>query len=493
MRFTDELKRNANMTYTTNGAEAKCTSGDALVDLFAMAGAAREMDFNTLLSLWRRARVKYPTEADNFVLYVRDIRNGGCGERKIGRRFLKELALVNPDKVARNLQKIAEAGRWDDLYELIGTPVESSMWECMTEQLKKDIIGATKNEPISILAKWLKSVNASSNETRILGRKTAAQLGLSEREYRKTLAKLRNHLDVVERKMSSGRWNEINFESVPSVAMNRYIKCYNTRCQEAFAKYKQAVQKGEAKINASTLYPYDIMQKVVSIGHRWYDIHLDRNEVDPILEEQWKALPNYVGENMNVLVVADTSGSMFDPNFQPIATSVGLAMYFAERNTGAYHNLFMTFNSRPDIIQLEDDMDFTDKINKIANAPWGGSTDLDRTYQKIYDIAASSGEAPAAVCVISDMQINSWFRDGDNYAKTITEKWERKFREIGLRCPKFIYWNVNATRPTFHSGANTAFLSGYGIGPFKNFKTLIECSALEGVLKILNLPEFTLE
>jgi hypothetical protein len=496
MSFTDELKRNANTTYTDNGALAKSTSGDALVDLFAMAGAARDMNFETLYGLWKRARVDYPTEADNFVLYIRDIRNGGCGERKIGRRFLKELAMVEPEKVTRNLQKIADAGRWDDLYELIGTPVEQAMWNCMSEQLKKDVIGVIKNEPISILAKWLKSVNASSAQTRKLGKMTAIHFGLTEKEYRKTLAKLRNHLDVVERKMSAGRWNEINFEKVPSVALNRYIKCYNNRCQEAFAEYKLAVQKGEAKINASTLYPYDIMQKILNgeaNAGGWYDINVDHALVDSILEEQWKALPNYLNEDMNVLVVADTSGSMFSPNWQPIATSIGLAMYFAERNTGAYHNMFMTFSSSPQVIQLEDNMDFVTKINKIGNAPWGGSTNLDKTYEMIYNMASTSGEAPAAICVISDMQINAWARQGEDYAKTITEKWENKFRAIGLRCPKFVYWNVNATRPTFHSGANTAYLSGYGIGPFKNLNTLLECSALEGVLKILNLPEFTLE
>ena len=49
------------------------------------------------------------------------------------------------------------------------------------------------------------------------------------------------------------------------------------------------------------------------------------------LEAQWKALPDYVQEGTNILVMADTSGSMYG---RPMASALGLAVYFAERNMG---------------------------------------------------------------------------------------------------------------------------------------------------------------
>ena len=91
-------------------------------------------------------------------------------------------------------------------------------------------------------------------------------------------------------------------------------------------------QKRRGKINASTLFPYDIVEKILY------------GEKAVRYSKQWKALPDYVEKGTNALVMADVSGSM---RGRPMATSIGLAIYFAERNIGAYHNLFMTFSGRP--------------------------------------------------------------------------------------------------------------------------------------------------
>lgn len=483
MSFESALRREADFKLTENGGRArKNTNGGAMLDLFATIGAMRSRGDKEIIDKWLDARAEDETLADNLVLYARDIRNGGCGERRVGRLLLKELAKIDPAKVARNIDKIVDAGRWDDVFVLFDTPVEDDMIAAVKKQLKSDVVGASKNQPISVLGKWMPSPNTSSAKTRASARRIRTKLGLTEATYRKTLSMLRKHLNVVETLMSSGQWDKLNFESIPSLAMKRYTRAYNHRCYEAFMAYKESLKKGEAKVNAATLYPYDIVQTAFAYG----------NNIDPVQEAQWKALPNYV-EDENVLFVVDTSGSMTWDSYRPIATAVGLGIYFAQRNTGAYHNLYMNFDTNPKICKIQDNWSLERCINEVKRAPWGGSTDLDRTFQLIYNIAAKEGEAPKAICIVSDMEINCWHYNGDKYFDTITEKWRAAFEQIGLEMPKLIYWNVDARSDTFHAQANdnVAFVSGYGVGPFKNFQKLLNYNAVEAMREILSQEAFS--
>lgn len=482
--FVDEMKAAANTKFTSNGGIAKTTTMSSIVDLFGIIGSARNMGENDIINMWNEARRESEILADNMILYTRSIRNGGCGERRIGRLLLKQLAILNPDKVSRNLQKVVDAGRWDDLYSLIDTPVEKHMWAFIKRQMALDIMGCIAQQPISIMAKWLKSTNASSRQTCSLGRITAKKLGMTEKDYRKMLSKLRKYIDVVERKMSAGLWDDINFENVPSVALNRYINSYNKHCAERFEEYKQKVQDGKAKINAATLYPYDIIQKIL-VNYEWVD---QVRMVDDILKLQWNNLPNFLDEPKNVLMVVDTSGSMTCNNYRPLATAMGLGLYFAERNTGAFHNLFMTFSENPSIISLKDSQDFVSKLNTIFSAPWGLNTDLDATFEKVYELSVKADDSPAAICIVSDMQIDEW--TNPTLANTLADKWEEKFNEAGLKFPKLIYWNVNSTN-TYLGGRNVSYVSGYGINPFKNFTELLEHTPEQAVAKILSKPEFS--
>ena len=201
------------------------------------------------------------------------------------------------------------------------------------EQLIKDIQNKKSGESISLLAKWLPSINASNADTIKKGKYLAKCFGMSEKRYRKTLADLRAYLDVVEVKMSADRFNQIDYGSVPSKAMNNYRKAFLRQDEERFNAYLAQVAKGKANINASVLYPYDIVEKYLSGG-----------AYDEVLEAQWKALPDYVDGDKRFLVMADVSGSMYG---RPMATSVSLAIYFAQRNKGPFANTFMTFSNRP--------------------------------------------------------------------------------------------------------------------------------------------------
>lgn len=477
--FVNAAKAMANQTRTENGGIAySSTNGGALLDIYAKIGGMRNRDASAIISDWKTARRENPTLADNLILYTRDIRNAGLGERRIGRILLKELAVINPDKVARNFETIVDAGRWDDLFIFIGTPVENQMWNFIKTQLVKDMEDMRANRPVSVMAKWLKSINTSSNESRAIANATCKALNITPKTYRKTLSRLRKYIDVVERKMSAGDWDSINFEGVPSVAMSRYISTFNKHVPEKFAAYKQALSKGEAKVNAATLYPYDITEKFLYTNYR---------TLDPVDEAQWKALPNYVEGEYDVLVMADVSGSM---SGKPMATSVGLATYFAQRNKGAYHNLYMTFSRDPQFIALQDSWGLAQCLNKVLNTGVGYNTNLDKAFQLVYNTGVKTGEVPKALVIISDGQFDYDYR-GDA-ANSIVGKWNSKLRAAGLPETKVISWNVNARQDNYIGTVydNISYCSGAGAGPFNNLRELIEYNAYEAMVKILTQPQF---
>lgn len=487
MSFVNGFTNQASYTTTENGAAVFNTTGNALLDLFARIGGMRKANPRDVEAAWLRARDEDKELADSLILYTRNIRDGGLGERELGRIMLKLLALKDPAKVARNLDTIVNAGRWDDLFVLQDTKVETEAFEFMKQQFRKDIVGMGKNESISLLAKWLPSINASSKETKKLGRKVALYFGLSERVYRKTLSALRSYLDVTEKKMSAKQFEEIEYDKVPSVAMTRYRSAFGRHDYERFNSFIQAALKGETKINASVSYPYELIKPYIQQRYQGWWMQENIN-VDNVLEAQWKNLPNYVEGEHNVIAMADISGSMLSDNQQPMATSVSLSIYFAERNTGAYKNLMMTFSQNPDFIELNPHDTVAARVKRVTQNP-ALNTNLDRAFAKIYEVARENNEAPDALVVISDGEIDSYTRT----ANSIVAKWRNEYAKIGLVAPKLIMWNV-ASRGNHYlakkDDVGIAYISGSSASTFKELTTLIAMDAVTAMKMILSKPQF---
>lgn len=215
------------------------------------------------------------------------------------------------------------------------------------------------------------------------------------------------------------------------------------------------------------------------------------NKPSEVDELQWAALPNYINEEFDVVVMADVSGSMTTDNYRPLATSIGLATYFAQHNKGAYKGLFMTFSSKPTFINIGTNSSLDEALQKVYKAPLGLYTNLDAAFEAIYETSVKSSESPKALIVISDMEIDRWY-DG-TYTSSISQKWKTKFEEAGLTMPKLILWNVesrsNTTLSTFDE--NVAYVSGSGIGPFKNLCSLIEKDAYTAMKEILTQSAFS--
>lgn len=315
MSFLNNLEIETSITETENGGRALSSTGDGLLNLFAVLGALRSRPHDVI----EKFDDAYNEDADlatKMVFYGRDVR-GGLGERTVARLMLHRLAEINPSVVNCNIQNIVQYGRWDDLFVLFDTECENAMLNTISTQLSADLIAMREDKPVSLLAKWMPSINTSSRNTVALAAKLVRALEMTPATYRKTLSKLRRYIDVVEVKMSANEWEKINYEHVPSKAMSNYNGAFENHDSVRFLNYLNDVKEGKAKINASTLYPYDIIEKL-----RCRD-NLDTCDL------QWKALPNYVEGDNNFLVMADVSGSMMG---RPMATSVGLAIYFAERS-----------------------------------------------------------------------------------------------------------------------------------------------------------------
>ena len=69
------------------------------------------------------------------------------------------------------------------------------------------------------------------------------------------LSAYRQYMDVVEVKMSSGRWTDINYEAVPSRANLVYNTAFLRNDEDRRREFLGAVKKGEQTIHAGVLYP----------------------------------------------------------------------------------------------------------------------------------------------------------------------------------------------------------------------------------------------
>lgn len=477
MDFANAMKEESKFTRTENGAVALNTTSDARLDLFGTIGALRDVDENRITTLFSEAYAQDKLFATKIAFYARDIREG-LGERKTFRTIIRYMAEHHPEALRPNLDLIGVFGRYDDLYELIGTPLEDDMWKVMKNQFEDDLKNLNDDKAISLLAKWIKTADASSTETRKLGILTAQKLGYPVYNFKRIVRSMRKQIGVVESLMSAGKWNEIKYPEVPSRAMMIYRRAFAKHDPDGFSEFINKADKGEVKINASTLYPYDIVEKI-----------LYGKESNKVLEAQWKALPDYVEQGTNALIMADVSGSMYG---RPMATSIGLAIYFAERNTGAYHNLFMTFSSNPQIITLKGET-LRQKINNVEKADWGGNTNLKAAFEKVLDIVeennVSQEEMPKAIVVISDMEID--YCGDKNWS--FYDKMEKKFQKAGYVIPNVIFWNVYSRHDLFHADATrkgVQLASGQSVTVFKQVLQNLGYNPVEAMENTINSERY---
>ena len=431
MTFIAALESELNETVTLNGAKAYKSTLNKCVDLFGQIAACRN-NLSTAQTLFAKAYKEDPETATRILFWSRDIR-GGQGERSIFRSLFKSLVEDNSEIGIKLVSLVPQYGRWDDLLVLENTSAWNTVLNAIETQLNLDRANLKIGEKVSLLAKWLPSINASSKDSKRLGRKIAAHLELSEREYRKVLSTLRSHIKIVEQKMCSKEWSEIDYSKLPSRASFMYRKAFKKQDGNRYEAYLNAVENGEAKINAATLYPYDIVNEYMYKGAR----------NDKTIDLQWEALPNYMeGQEFNGLVVADVSGSMYG---MPMAVSISLAMYIAERNSSPiWKDKFITFSQNPELQEIVGKT-VGKRIQNLSRAHWNMNTDLMAVFKTILSAAEKNSVAPEdmpkKLIIVSDMQFDQACRSNK---RTNFEQIQKLYRKAGYEMAQLVFWNVNA-------------------------------------------------
>lgn len=408
MKFADAVIQSENKTTTTNGAGAYLGTCSKVLDFFGQAASMRGKDTT---ALFRAAYQENPEIAKRALLWVRDVR-GGAGERKAFRDNLSQMA--KELDVSKLLEKVPEIGRWDDLFVVFGTANEDFALNLISDAL---INGN------ALCAKWMPRKG-------VVAEKIRKHMNLTPKQYRKLLVGL---TQVVETQMCANHWSEIEYQKVPSNAHNIYKKAFSKHSPERYQNYKDALTKGETKINASTLYPHQVIQSLESDA--------------VIANAQWEALPNYVPSSSSILPMIDLSSSMRVPaakGVTAIEVAAAIGMYVANKNNGAFKNLWLNFSEKPQMYKLQGN-NLEEYYGNLDFKKWGGSTNIESAFDLILKVAVENNvktqDMPKTLMIFSDMQFNL---ASCGSSSTMFDVAKQMFDERGYELPNVVFWNLNA-------------------------------------------------
>lgn len=468
-KISEQILNNA---FTENGDKAYLSTGSACLDFFSIVGAMR-YNLKDALNLFMRSYFEDPVMTIKILFYVRDIRNG-LGERNLFRCMFNALANMYPEVAKQLIKYVPEYGRYDDLLVCLDSPIKKDVVIFIKNQLEEDIENKNNNKPISLLAKWLPSINTSNDEVRDLASCLARNLGMTKEKYRKTLSFLRKGV-IIENNLREKDYT-FKYENVTSGAMFKYRDAFYRNDNERFNQYLSDLSKGKTKMNTSALYPYEVIRRLENGSSVE-----ERNTLDMI----WKNFDR-TSINSKTIVVRDGSGSMQDGNSvsaSSVATS--LAILFAEMLTGEFKDTFITFSSRPEIVKIKGNTIF-EKFNYISTYDDYTNTNIEKVYRLILDVYNhpnfSKEDELDRIVIISDME----FDEGVDVKKTTFEYFKELFEKNGYKFPEVVFWNVRARSIHFPvvnsmgvklvSGASPKIIEMVTSGEFSDtYQFMIKC------------------
>ena len=457
------IKTESNKTYTENGAVTNVSTYSDCLDMFATVGALRKASEQEILDRFIRAYTEDPDKAMKIIFFARDIR-GGLGERRVFRTVMTYLAAQEPASVKKNIEYFGEYGRYDDLLSLMGTPCENDMLAYIAKQFAEDMEALAAGKSVSLLAKWLPSVNASNADTVVMAKKIARSMKMTDRDYRKAVVELRAKIRIIENNLREKDYT-FDYSKQPSKAMFKYRAAFMRNDGERYGAFINKVSKGEAKLNAKTVMPYELVDPFLTGG--WYSGRTFMRDISDeeknVLNATWASMPDFGGDQ-NAIAVVDTSGSMyFSSSPRPASVALSLGLYFAERNKGLFHNHFIEFSHNAKLIELKGDT-FADRLRYIASFNEIADTNIEAVFDLILRAAVKNRipqeEMPATLYIISDMEFNSCVR---NAGLTNFENAKMNYEAHGYKLPNVVFWNVqsrNRQQPVTMNEQGVALVSG---------------------------------
>lgn len=435
--FSAAVQNTPVLSHTQNGMVTLQSSLNNTVDLFFTIGASRGKD---LTAAFESAYSEDPTTALRLLFWARDIR-GGAGERDTFKKLLKNLEMTHPDSLMKNLHLVSEYGRWDDLLIFQSDRFKLAAYKLINDALRNNN---------GLAAKWMPRKGKIASELR-------TYMNYSPKQYRKLLVGLTK---VVETQMCAKDWSNINYDHVPSVAAARYQKAFKKNDEQRYANWKESLASGTGKINASAVYPYDVI-KSTKFGD------------EQVALAQWNSLPNYLGDN-KILPMVDVSGSMETQvggqkgvGLTCMEVAISLGLYIADKQTGAFKDCYLSFTNDSKIHVLTGNL--LAKMKQIEHDDVGYSTNIESAFRSILQLAVKNNipqtEMPTYLLVLSDMEFNPAFMG--NRSVGAFDLARKMFESAGYKLPKIVWWNLNGrvnakgNSPVTFDQEGTALVSGF--------------------------------
>ena len=478
------LAKENNYQTTENGAIGYKSTGSVLTDLNFRVSSMRNGVTPEDISLFIQAMNDDLEYAIKWLFFMRDVR-GGMGERTAFQTLYMKYAKYYPAEAKATLKLVSEFGRWKDVIDIINVDYDNTLGglELVKETFGDDIKNCIAGNSISLLAKWMPSINASG-KARKQAKRFAKYFGIPYCTYRRTLSKLRAYLDVTEVKTCGNRWGDIDYNKVSSNANNRYTNAFKKHDYERYTEHctkaLDTTKNPDVKMHAGVLYPHEIWKKysdaIDIFLYDRYSPYSNREgksaEEDVALEAMWKNLAD-MGDCGNTMVVVDGSGSMTCQSpykVRPIDISRSLGVYFAERCKGEFNNILMEFSSHPQLIDLNGCKSLKDKVIEMSKYDDCTNTDIEAVFMLILHTAINSkmkqSDMPDRILIVSDMEFDhATSQTTARYGmKALFDILADRYAEYGYKLPKLVFWNVNSrtnTIPLTENEMGVMLVSGY--------------------------------
>jgi len=401
-------------TLTTNGAVTFKSSGAALVNLFFQIGASRN-NVDAAKKLFDEAMATDIRKATAILCWARNSR-GGAGERNTFRVLVKELVDSDITLARKVLHLTPQLGRWDDVKEFYGTPLEADALKMIVEGL------VSKN---ALCAKWMDRSD----------KKLQKALKMNECALRKYLSALRKDT-IVEHTICQGKWSDVKYDKIPSVAGIRLAKAFKKHDE---ARYTAFIGDKDTKVNAGAAYPHNVYQ-LYQTGEK------------EAASKYWANLSK-LNVSGKILCVADVSGSMATKASGSVScmdVSVSLGTFLAQQIKGHFHNKLITFSATPTIVSIPESDNIGEVFDFVARMDWGGNTNLEATFNAILKEAqkfkVSQDDMPSTLLILSDMEFDCAC---SNAGATLYETMKAKFAASGYTAPNVCFWNLNGSGKNF--------------------------------------------
>jgi hypothetical protein len=458
--FTNAMFSNDSLT--NNGAVTHSTAGKYCLDLFFIAGASRTMSEQDILLAFSHAYREDKLTTIKILFWARDAR-GGAGEKRFFQVVMRHLMTLDGEVYDQIAIHIPTFGYWKDIF-IIERPSEDTLnW--LHHQLKE-------NANSNLLAKWF----PRKGEWFVAMHK---YLGMNAGAFRRMLVNMSN---TVEQMMCANMWETIQYSKVPSVAGKIYSKSFSKHDGIRYNSYICDVMEGKQKMNASVLFPSDLVNKITNINWGEED---DAKAYDAM----WKSLPNFMeGCNERILPVCDVSGSM---QGTPMDVSIGLGLYISERNEGPFKDLVLTFSESPQFHLVQGNT-LSERVVNLRGADWAMNTNLTKTFFVLLDRAVagkvSQEDMPTKLLIISDMEFDAASQGHTNfdYIKDL-------YAQAGYQMPAIVFWNVNGRLgnvPVKANTINTALVSGFSPSIIRSVLGGDDLSPLAVMMKTINSERY---